>query len=224
VTLPSWGIVPLPHRCLVDAHLRGKDLELRIKRWVDVLVAGPLLIILGPLMLLIAAAIRRESCGPALFAQARWGLRGSTFLCYKFRTMHVGAGAACASTPGVGREGHLAKSANDSRVTRLGRILRRTSLDELPQLWNVLVGDMSLVGPRPLMVHMLAPYPEVRDVRCRLRPGITGLWQVSARANNTHIDSMLAYDLEYLQRVGLRFDIWILARTVRAVIRGDGAV
>ena len=216
----------LPTLAEVDARLHERRVQLAVKRALDVLLSALLLIVLGPLLLCVALLIRLDSPGPVLFAQPRWGLRERTFRCLKLRSMRVGPPPALAgrALDELQRGGVLAKMERDPRVTRIGRVIRRASIDELPQLWNVLRGDMSLVGPRPLMLHMLEPYPELRAVRCRVRPGITGLWQVNDRANNTHVASMLRHDLEYLQRVGLATDARILARTVRAVLAGEGAV
>jgi lipopolysaccharide/colanic/teichoic acid biosynthesis glycosyltransferase len=122
------------------------------------------------------------------------------------------------------REGVLSKSENDPRVTRVGKWLRRTSIDELPQLWNVFRGDMALVGPRPLLPFMLEPYPDLRRVRCAVRPGLTGLWQVSKREDNTSALSMAREDLEYVATRSVSGDVRIMARTVPAIVRGSGAV
>ena len=205
----------------LDRHLHARRAQLLIKRMLDIVVAANLLVILAPLLLIVAAGIRLDSPGPALFAQRRWGLGGRVFICYKFRSMRTMSFEDGHPPP---TDGRLAKCVDDPRLTRLGGLLRRTSIDELPQLWNVVRGDMSLVGPRPLMIHMLEPYPDIRELRCRVRPGITGLWQVHERGNNTHVSAMWPYDLEYLERVGLALDADILARTVRVVLRGDGAV
>ena len=124
----------------------------------------------------------------------------------------------------LARDGVLAKSEDDPRITRAGRFLRRTSIDELPQLWNVLTGDMSLIGPRPLIPFMLAPYPELRRVRCTVRPGLTGLWQVSTRSDNTTALAMADADLEYIATRSLRGDLSILVRTVPAILKGSGAM
>lgn len=121
-------------------------------------------------------------------------------------------------------QGVLTKSDNAPRVTAIGKFLRRTSLDELPQLWNVLQGDMSLVGPRPLIPFMLKPYPELRAARCAVRPGITGLWQISKRDDNTNALSMAKEDLEYIATRSVLGNIGIMLRTVPAILRGSGAV
>lgn len=212
---------PLPRGAELDGYLRTRRGQLCAKRILDLVIAACLLAILTPFLVLVAAGIRLDSPGRVLFAQPRWGLGGRTFMCYKFRSMRTKTRDDADEHPADGR---LAKSVGDPRVTRVGRVIRRTSIDELPQLWNVIRGDMSLVGPRPLMIHMLEPYPEIRDLRCRVRPGITGLWQIHERGNNTHVSAMLSYDLDYLQRLDLALDVGILARTVGVVIRGEGAV
>jgi len=210
----------LPPLAAVDAHLRSRRWQLIAKRAIDIAASAALLALIGPALLLIMLSIRLGSRGPALFSQQRWGWRESSFRLYKLRTM--------ATDARVDRRAHedgvLLKPVDDPRVTRLGRLLRRSSVDELPQLWNVLVGNMSLVGPRPLMLHMLEPYPQLRGIRCRVRPGITGLWQINDRAHHTHAFQMATWDLQYVQQVSLRLDILIMLRTVRAVISGRGAV
>jgi len=143
---------------------------------------------------------------------------------YKFRTMRVQAASAVGHQTDTATKGLLVKGRNDPRVTPLGRFLRSTSLDELPQLFNVLKGDMSLVGPRPLIPFMLAGHPEFAKARALVRPGITGLWQVCERENNTNAAAMMPYDLEYIQRFSLWSDLAILLRTPFVVFSGKGAV
>jgi lipopolysaccharide/colanic/teichoic acid biosynthesis glycosyltransferase len=205
----------------VDDHLRSRRWQMIAKRIIDIVVGMPLLVAVTPLLLIAMALIRLDSPGPALFSQVRWGWRERPFRCYKLRTMHAGAAG---DSQQVSDGGTLLKLGRDPRVSRVGRLLRKTSVDELPQLWNVVRGDMSLVGPRPLMTQMLEPYPALRALRCKVRPGITGLWQVNDRANNTHVAHMARWDLEYVQRVGLALDARVLARTLHAVISGRGAV
>ena len=115
------------------------------------------------------------------------------------------------------------KARNYPRVTKVGRVLRRFSLDELPQFWNVLKGDMSLVGPRPLVLHMMQPYPKIRRVRCMMRPGITGLWQIRDRVNNTNVITQMPHDMEYLLKFNILLDVRILLATLPAVLWGTGA-
>ena len=190
-----------------------------LKRMVDIVVSTMLLVALAPLLLLVSVAIRLTSPGPILFQQPRWGRDERPFTFFKFRTMRV---ASTHTAPPSG--GLLDKRADDPRVTPLGRILRRFSIDELPQLWNVLRGDMSLVGPRPLMLHMLEPYPEIRRARCVVRPGLTGLWQVSSREHNTHVSNMIEWDMRYINKLSLSLDLQIIAKTITVVISGRGAV
>jgi len=205
----------------ITAHLENVRWQLRVKRAMDVVGGLMLLLLLSPVLVVSAMSICLESPGPPLLLQERWGLGGRIFRCLKFRSMNVNA-----AQPGiVGMPpGHLVKKRDDPRITRVGRLIRRTSIDELPQLWNVVRGDMSLVGPRPLVLHMLEPYPEILAVRSLARPGITGLWQVSDRANNAHVFRMLRYDLEYLRTITMWTDIMILVRTVRVAMSGCGAV
>lgn len=205
----------------IMAHLEQVPWQLRVKRGVDVVGALSLILLLSPLLVASAIAIRLETRGPALFFQRRWGRDGRIFRCLKFRSMRVNAAEPnVASAP----TGHLVKKRDDPRITRVGRLIRRTSIDELPQLWNVVRGDMSLVGPRPLVLHMLEPYPEILAVRSLARPGMTGLWQISDRANNTHVFPMLRYDIEYLRTITLWTDLVILARTISVTLSGSGAV
>ena len=150
---------------------------------------------LAPVLLVIALAVKLETRGPALFRQARCGGGSRSFMALKFRTMHVDAEARLTEMLAANAELRLEydrhhKLRDDPRVTRVGRILRRTSLDELPQLWNVLTGDMSLIGPRPYMPHELVPYPSARSAIARVSPGITGLWQVSGRHRTTFEDRL----------------------------------
>jgi lipopolysaccharide/colanic/teichoic acid biosynthesis glycosyltransferase len=196
------------------------------KRVFDVAAALVLLALAAPLMAAVAVAVKLDSPGPVLFRQERRG-RGGPFPMLKFRTMHVDAerrlADVLAADPALALEyGTYHKLARDPRATRTGRALRRMSLDELPQLWNVLAGDMSLVGPRPYMPHELADHPREREVLSRVRPGITGLWQVSGR-HRTTFGERLAIDVRYAETRSAWLDLCILARTVWAVIRAGGA-
>jgi len=199
--------------------------QLALKRILDVVGSFCLLAILAPAFLLTALAVRLSSPGPIFLRQKRWGHRERQFGCWKFRTMYIDEDSRVptAAVQALRVQGLLFKPKNDPRVTRIGLFLRRSSLDELPQLFNVLTGDMSLVGPRPLMLHMLTPFPELRRSRCRVRPGITGLWQVSARQSNESALQMAEYDLAYVQNFTLWMDFQILLKTPRVVVRGDGA-
>ncbi|MEW6756084.1 MAG: sugar transferase [Candidatus Latescibacterota bacterium] len=182
------------------------------KRALDLVLAAALLIVAAPVLLAIALAVRRDSPGPALFRQQRIGRHGRPFMVYKFRTMTV-------DSPTFGPK---PASFDDDRVTRLGRLLRRTSLDELPQLLNVLRGEMSLVGPRPEQPFLVERYQEWHRERLSVLPGMTGWWQVSGRKQPMH--DHVEEDLYYVRHCSLRLDLWIMVRTVGAVLRANGAV
>lgn len=183
------------------------------KRIVDFSLALLFISVLSPLYVVLALAIRLDSPGPVIFKQKRVGLRGRQFSFYKFRSMHVDA-PRYARTP---------SDPADPRITRVGRWLRRTSLDELPQLFNVLRGDMSLVGPRPEMPFIVETYTPLHRQRLEAKPGITGVWQISAfRGEPIHHN--IEYDLFYLENRSLLVDLAIIVRTVISVIRGVGAV
>jgi exopolysaccharide biosynthesis polyprenyl glycosylphosphotransferase len=199
------------------------SLPLALKHGLDALLAGVLLILLAPLLLLAALAILITMGRPLFFIQRRTGHFGREFGVVKFRTMVLGAEAERESLLKDNEmDGPVFKITKDPRVTRLGAFLRRTSIDELPQLWNVLVGEMSLVGPRPL------PVQEQRDIqgwqrrRLTMRPGITGLWQVSGR-NEIDFDGWMQLDLKYVNEWSPGLDLWILLRTIPAVLGGRGA-
>lgn len=203
----------------------GLRAQFLLKRIFDVTFALFLLLLLAPVLLLIALSVRLTSRGPALFRQKRWGRNESQFDCWKFRTMYLGQDSRvpAAAVRALQEQGILFKPKNDPRVTPVGSFLRKTSLDELPQLFNVLTGEMSLVGPRPLMLHMLAPYPELRRARGQMWPGITGLWQVSARESNETALQMARYDLAYVRSFSLWIDFRIMLRTPAVVLFRKGA-
>ena|SRR5918912_2186909 len=191
----------------------------RIKRVVDLVLASALLVLAAPAMAAVAVAVRLDSPGPALFVQRRVGLRGREFRMFKFRSMCIDAEQRLAGLAHLNVGGdHLIRIPSDPRVTRLGSLLRRTSLDELPQLLNVLRGDMSLVGPRPQSPAEVALYSSRERARLEVPPGMTGLWQVTAR-DTPSFDEWIRLDLEYLERWSLRLDLEILARTPGVVLR-----
>jgi len=194
-----------------------------VKRIFDWVGAAILLVLSLPLFAVIAIAIKLDDRGPVFLRQTRVGVHGKEFPCFKFRSMVVDAEERLAELQAYNEvDGVLFKMKNDPRVTRVGRVIRRLSLDELPQLINVLRGEMSLVGPRPPLPREVAQYGE--DVRRRLlvRPGITGLWQVSGRSNLSWDDSV-RLDLYYVENWSLSTDLVILAKTVGAVLSRDGA-
>jgi lipopolysaccharide/colanic/teichoic acid biosynthesis glycosyltransferase len=197
-----------------------------VKRLFDIAAAVSILVALLPLLLLIAVAVKLETRGPALFRQARCGAGSRSFRALKFRTMHVDAEARLAEMLAADADLRQEyqrhhKLRNDPRVTGIGRILRRASLDELPQLWDVLTNDMSLIGPRPYMPHELAPHPSARSAITQVKPGIIGLWQVSGR-HRTTFEDRLGFDIAYVERYSLRQDLVILLRTVMVVLKADG--
>jgi undecaprenyl-phosphate galactose phosphotransferase len=194
------------------------------KRSFDILVALVALIILAPVFAGIALAIKFRSPGSIFFSQARCGQGGRQFTCHKFRTMIPNAHWV------LEQDNHLRASylqhwklVQDPRVTPIGRVLRKTSLDELPQLWNVLKGDMSIVGPRPVQPTELQQfYAHQCDVVTSVRPGMTGLWQVSGRSSLTY-EQRVALDVLYVHRRGFWFDMLIILKTIPAVIWAKGA-
>ena len=195
-----------------------------LKSVVDRSVALVSLLLLGPLLLAVAVMVRLDSAGPAFFRQVRVGMDGSVFTIYKLRSMHADAEQRLAQLAGSNDygDGPLFKIADDPRVTRIGRWLRRYSIDELPQLLNVLKGDMSLVGPRPPLPNEVSQY--ATDVRRRLlvKPGVTGLWQISGRSGLSW-DESVRLDLHYVESWSLALDAMILWKTVFAVLKRDGA-
>jgi exopolysaccharide biosynthesis polyprenyl glycosylphosphotransferase len=182
------------------------------KRCLDILIVLAVMIVALPFFLISAALIKRESEGPAFFYQTRIGLNGKPFKMIKFRTMHE---EHCGDGP-------KPKTTDDPRVTNIGRWLRRYSLDELPQLFNVLKGEMSIVGPRPEMPFIVAKYGPLQRERLRVRPGLTGLWQISyARSEAIHAN--LDYDIYYIEHQSILLDLVIISLTMFAVAKGTGA-
>jgi exopolysaccharide biosynthesis polyprenyl glycosylphosphotransferase len=215
---------------------KSKQVKMLTKKMIDITGSLATLIVLAPLFLMIAAAVKLTSKGPVLFQQRRVGYRGKIFQCLKFRTMVVDSdptlhrefinefvrGSAHSFQAGY-KHKPVFKIIDDPRVTPLGRILRKTSLDELPQFWNVLKGDMSLVGPRPAITYELDSYkPWHRRRILEVKPGITGLWQVYGRSRTT-FDEMVRMDLRYVRAWSLWLDIKILLATPRALFSGNGA-
>jgi lipopolysaccharide/colanic/teichoic acid biosynthesis glycosyltransferase len=200
---------------------RGEEAALGVKRSLDITMGAALGALMLPAMLLIAVAIRLDSPGPALFRAKRVGRDGKLFSMYKFRTMVQGAEERLQEFAHLNVANGMVKIPDDPRVTRIGNWLRRFSLDELPQLYNVVLGHMSLVGPRPHDVHDLSSTDLEHDPRLRIRPGLTGLWQVSARSD-PNLESRVRLDLHYVNRWSLLLDAKILAKTIPVVVMGDG--
>lgn len=208
-----WRILVPPSRA---AHSRTK-------RLIDVVFAGVLLLVLLPVLLVATLAIALTSGRPIVFIQSRIGHRCRTFRMYKLRTMRTGADA---EEIGLARDrpgGIFFKLADDPRTTRLGRWLRKYSIDEIPQLFNVLKGEMSLVGPRPLLLTDFTKFPKSEQLRrFSVKPGLTGSWQVSGRSRLGDAER-IALDLAYVDEWSVGLDLRILARTVPTVIRGEGS-
>jgi lipopolysaccharide/colanic/teichoic acid biosynthesis glycosyltransferase len=197
----------------------------RAKRCLDVFGAITGLVILAPVLVLLAMLVALDSPGPILFTQTRVGFRGRTFRMLKFRTMRDGADGEKAAVAGLNQadDTRLFKIPADPRVTRLGRVLRRWSLDELPQLFNILNGEMSLVGPRPFFESDLDDYDAHHFRRLSVPPGLTGLWQVSGRSDIVEFEEVVRLDRYYIEHWSMSLDLRILARTLPTVISRRGA-
>ena len=220
-----------PNPLVAGSPLRGSG-YLPNKRFLDVLLALLLLVGLSPLMALIALGIKLYSPGPVLFRQPRVGKDGRVFTCFKFRSMRHGVDPA-RHREHVARQilengkpaavaGASLKLRNDPRITGLGQILRRSSLDELPQIWNVLRGEMSFVGPRPPIPYEVELYQDWHKGRFAALPGITGFWQVEGR-NRVSFDEMVRMDIYYIRQMSLWFDLLIILKTPMAMLIGKGA-
>ncbi|OCC15608.1 Undecaprenyl-phosphate galactosephosphotransferase [Dissulfuribacter thermophilus] len=199
-----------------------KDVQLLIKNIIDYVGAGLGLLIMSPLMLIIAILIKLDSSGPVFFIQERVGVNGRHFKLYKFRTMVKNAEELKKKLEQQNEmDGPVFKIKNDPRITRIGKILRKTSLDELPQLFNVLRGEMSLVGPRPPLPNEVEKYEPHQRRRLSMKPGLTCIWQVSGR-NDVDFDSWMKMDLEYIDNWSLLLDLKLIFRTMLVVLLGTG--
>jgi lipopolysaccharide/colanic/teichoic acid biosynthesis glycosyltransferase len=200
--------------------------QLILKRALDIVGAALFLVVLAPLLGIIALMIVLDTPGPVLFAQRRLGQCGRSIRCLKFRSMYADAEAQLLADPALFRRyvehDYKLPASIDMRITRVGRLLRRTSLDELPQLWNVLKGEMSLVGPRPIVPDEIHHYNGEGPMLLSIKPGITGAWQVSGRSAVSY-PQRAAVELEYVEGWSLRRDLAILLRTVPAVLARRGA-
>jgi exopolysaccharide production protein ExoY len=230
---PAGEVIPAeayrwrPILDLLQAGADGAKEGSRLVRVIEVIVAGGLLILLSPLLLLIGIIVKLDSPGPAVFRQVRIGRHGQLFRFAKFRTLYVDARErwpelyAYQYTPEQVAALHF-KLKNDPRVTRVGRWLRKSTLDELPNLWNVLTGEVALVGPRPEIPEMLPYYTAADLAKFSVRPGITGLAQIGGRGDLSFRDTV-ALDVDYVRRRNLWLDVEILARTVRCTVLRKGA-
>ncbi len=210
--------IPTRPQFAVPLERAGRD----AKRLMDFSAALAALVILSPLFLLVAALIKLTSPGPVFFKQSRPGLGRRPFTMWKFRTMVPGAERKESELRGEG--GVFFKPKNDARVTPVGKFLRKYSVDELPQFFNVLRGEMSLVGPRPVLWHELERFSAPEHLRrFEMKPGLTCIWQVSGRSNTTD-EARMRYDIEYVEGWSLATDFKLLLKTVPVVLKGEGAV
>ncbi|MGG5371368.1 hypothetical protein IGI67_003037 [Enterococcus sp. AZ196] len=200
---------------------RGYDL---IKRIIDLILGCLGLVFISPVMFWIAYKIRKEDpSGPVIFTQKRVGRNGKLFTMYKFRSMCADAEEQLDSLVDKNEiKGAMFKIKEDPRVTEFGKFIRRTSLDELPQLLNVIKGDMSLIGPRPPLQREVAEYTQYDMQRLLVKPGCSGLWQVSGR-NDVHFEEMVDFDINYIQKRGIRYDIALILKTIKVMMKPDGA-
>jgi lipopolysaccharide/colanic/teichoic acid biosynthesis glycosyltransferase len=214
------------HLALVESALPAVKLQQVITKWfLDVFGAGVALIFVLPLLGVLAILIKLDSPGPVVFVQRRVGRGGRPFKMLKLRTMEDGADDQKDSVGHLNQtnDSRLFKIPADPRVTRLGRVIRRWSLDELPQLFNVLVGDMSLVGPRPFFESDLEDYEAHHFWRLTVKPGLTGLWQVSGRSEIVDFEEVVRLDRHYIQNWSVGLELAIIARTVPTVLKRRGA-
>lgn len=218
LNLDTVSDVPL----LTFAAAPHDEVKLFLKRIIDVAVAGVALVLLSPVLLLIALAIRLTSRGPAVFRQERLGLSGRRFTVYKFRSMVHNAEGQKASLEHLNQKQTVFKIPNDPRMTSIGRWLRKFSLDELPQLWNVVRGDMSIVGPRPAVPNEVDKYQRWQRRRLRMRPGLTCLWALKGR-DALDFETWMRMDMEYIDSWSLGLDWMIMLRTIPQVLLGKGA-
>jgi exopolysaccharide biosynthesis polyprenyl glycosylphosphotransferase len=194
-----------------------------LKRTMDALLSGFALLVLAPVFAVIALLVRRDDAGPVFFRQERVGVDGTTFTMVKFRSMVTTAEADLADLAAQSEgNGVLFKLRVDPRVTRIGAILRRYSLDELPQLWNIFVGDMSIVGPRPPLATEVAQYDDRAYRRLYIKPGLTGAWQVGGRSDLSW-DESVRLDLHYVENWSLMGDVRIIMRTFGVILKPTGA-
>jgi len=209
---PRTGPVPQPSRGYLIA-----------KRVMDIVICGVGLVLLSPLLALIALWVKLDSQGPVLFKQLRIGRHQKPFYCLKFRSMTVDAEARRRELEHLNEvDGPVFKIRDDPRVTRAGKVLRKLSLDEFPQLWNVMTGEMTLVGPRPPLPVEVEKYEPWMLQRLEVTPGITCFWQASGRSNVT-FEEWMRMDLDYIRQCSVLTDIKILVRTIPAVLFGKGA-
>ena len=203
--------------------IRSRFIYHSMKRLFDIVAATCGIVILSPLMIIIAVLIKAEDHGPIFYKQVRVGKNGKTFKMYKFRSMFINADKMLDKLKEQNDvDGPMFKMKDDPRVTKIGHFIRKHSLDELPQFFNVLKGDMSLVGPRPPLPSEVEEYSEYDKQRLFVIPGCTGLWQATER-NEVGFNEMVQLDIQYIQRASFTFDLWIIWKTVGIVIKPNGS-
>ena len=195
-----------------------------IKRWLDIICCGGAMIFLWPVFLIIALLIKLDSKGPVYFKQKRVGIHKTHFYIYKFRSMYKDAEERKAALMEKNEmKGLMFKMTDDPRVTKVGKFIRATSIDELPQFWNILKGDMSLVGTRPPTVDEFQQYEARHKRRLSMKPGLTGMWQVSGRSNIEDFEEVVRMDLDYIDNWSLQLDAKIILKTIVVIFKKVGA-
>lgn len=208
---------------LDKSKVQGRYFYRFVKRTFDILASAVALIVLSPLFLFLAIKIKHEDHGPAFYSQERIGKNGKPFKMYKFRSMIVNADQLVEQLEEQNEvNGAMFKIKDDPRITKVGKWIRKYSLDELPQLWNVLIGDMSLVGPRPPLPIEVEEYTDYDKQRLLVTPGCTGLWQVTKR-NDADFDEMVWLDIIYINNSGILEDFKLIVKTVGVIVRPNGA-
>lgn len=215
--------VEAPRTALEYSHAWTNSTNLVIKRILDAVVSAIALLILSPVFLVLAIGVKLTSKGPVLYRWRVVGRHGRPFIGYKFRSMYSNADQLKENLQPLNEmSGPVFKLTNDPRVTKFGAWMRRHSLDELPQLYSVLVGNMSLVGPRPPLVIEYAQFTDYQKLKLAIKPGMTCLWQISGRNKIRDFDDWVRLDLEYIRRWSLTLDLWILWKTTGEVLGGTG--
>ncbi|OUL26844.1 sugar transferase [Nostoc sp. 106C] len=221
---------PIPIRFLDDAYTAHfaelpvhPSVTSKTKRMIDILGAVVGLGIIGLITIPLAIAIQLDNPGPIFYSQIRCGLNGRSFRIWKFRSMVVGAERLKHLVNNEAKGNHIFKNENDPRITRVGRFLRCTSLDELPQFWNVLLGDMSLVGTRPPTIDEVMHYSNHHWQRLNVKPGITGEWQANGRSSIKDFEDIVSMDIRYQRKWSIAYDIKLILKTLKVVLKKSGA-